>query len=188
MVLMSRFGSCQSSPLDDPVYILSRASCRTNTGAQSLELSKTTRPSKGGGLPPPGGTGVDPDQLRLFCGIAGCVDYRAHGVRIPGMSSCAASNHPWATLGTFDLNQAITGLALNSVNGSSSLACNSKHGGSSCLHRATLRAHPSMSTTWLLSEMVFTMVNPARESSAMIAILIMLASRVSSGRLCDPGK
>jgi hypothetical protein len=185
---MSRFGSCQSSPLDDPVYILSRASCRTNTGAQSLELSKTTRPSKGGGLPPPGGTGVDPDQLRLFCGIAGCVDYRAHGVRIPEMSSCAASNHPWATLGTFDLNQAITGLALNSVNGSSSLACNSKHGGSSCLHRATLRAHPSMSTTWLLSEMVFTMVNPARESSAMIAILIMLASGVSSGRLCDPGK
>jgi hypothetical protein len=181
---MSRFGSCQSSPLDDPVCIFSRASCRTNTGAQSLELSKTTRHSKGGGLPPPGGTGVDPDQLRLFCGIAGCVDCRTHGVQIPEK----ASNHPWATLGTFDLNQAITGLALNPVNGSSSVACNSKYGGSSCLHRATLRAHPSMSTTWLLSEMVFTTVNPARESSAMIAILIMLASRVSSGRLCDPGK
>jgi hypothetical protein len=44
-----------------------------------------------------------------------------------------------------------------------------------------------MSIPWRLPEMVFILVNPARESSDMIPILIMPASGVSSGRLCGPG-
>jgi hypothetical protein len=69
---------------------------------------------------------------------------------------------------------------------SSSLACNSKHDGRSRLPGATLRTHPSMSIPWRFPEMVFTLVNPAWESSNMVPTLMILASRVSTGRLCGP--